>query len=321
MIEKLFYEDCVSEQRIEELKADPVYALVREMNFKYGLKVLSRTKANDPLSSEKQNAYQMVNQYGIAVCKLFVTPNGGIDNNTTEYCYRSPYYLKQRGSSRADKETLHSTKISSLMAAIKRQEVVPDKDALTARKTKKVGDAMYILQKSKGNSNKSNEFSPDEIHALLAYRLGESTNTEKLDIDLTKCKIELDKMNRADELQNLKTLEVTRFFTNPYYQIGIDEYGHMLVGKFKAVNMDIGNRKCDIEAVEPFKRYINPKDHEELLPFITMTKLAYENSQYQKADFIPIVDEYNESLDAVFCYDNRPTHYDHTWVFTPAGDV
>jgi hypothetical protein len=49
---------------------------------------------------------------------------------------------------------------------------------------------------------------------------------------------------------------------------------------------------------------------------MTMTKAVYESKNPLHYG-LPITDEYNEPLDAVFFYDTRPTHYDHTYVVTP----
>jgi hypothetical protein len=81
------------------------------------------------------------------------------------------------------------------------------------------------------------------------------------------------------------------------------------------VPTDTGEHKA--EMVEQFKRYKSIEDYPNLIAFMTMTKADYENKEHPLHCGLPIVDEYNDSLDAVFFYDTRPTHYDHIYVVTP----
>ena len=51
---------------------------------------------------------------------------------------------------------------------------------------------------------------------------------------------------------------------------------------------------------------------------MTMTKLAYEGRDVRLQNkYIPIVDMYDENLDAVFFYERQATHYDYVWMATP----
>lgn len=307
-MERYFYEGCYEPVMAEQLKANPVFPLVRELNFKYHLKVLTV----DTLR------YYLVNNLGMAVCSVWTDKD---DEERIQYNYRSPYFMKERGHSREDRETLRSVKISSLMATLKRHSVVPHD--LMGRKAEIASHATNELRKALGDSGKSLGLTTNAVHALLAYYLGETTNKNLVDLDLDKCKIELDKMNKCDEIAELKTQEVNRFFAQGYYQFGVDQYGHLIVGKFKAINIDHKQRSMNVACVEPFKRYINPAECTDLAPLLTMIKLAYENNQgSEKTKLgIPVYDGYDQALDVVFYYQDRPTRYDCMWVFTPIGGV
>jgi len=325
MLSRYFYEGCEDEQLFAELQATPTFNLVREVNFTYGLKILRQTSIHDAHSHSSDNrAYQMVYSDGIAVCKLY--SHKRIDekgDEYLEYCYRSPFSRKQRGSSDSDKEIYRSVKISTLMTTLKRQKVVPDVATLRVRKAKQVDNALDLMHRRlEGNKYKHCSLSVDEIHGLLAAFLGESTS---IDIDRSKCKIELDKFNEIDTLKQQAFQAVERMFCKPYYQIGIDAFGHLLVGKLvgESISVELGDLKLkfaeDSNSIR-FKRYINPSDCAELVPLMTMAKVAYED-KHSMAGFIPITDTYDENLDAVFCYNHRPTHYDQVWMFTPAGEA
>jgi hypothetical protein len=295
-----------SEELEQTIKDSRVYPLIRDLCFKFGLKVLAETDL-----AGKQ-AFQLCLTNGMAVGKVFVRD---IDNNgslATEYCYRSPYYRKERGSSEDDKTTLRSTKISSLIATIGRVKAIPDIPKLLDKKMNKLSDAIEIMERKMGSTFKStSELQADEIQALLCAFLGESPNGNHITIDTIKCKKVLDKYNEADRVRVKKLEEVDRFFRNPFYMIGADKFGHFIVGKVKIT----GDKQYDI--VEPFKRYKDITERDDLIPVMTMTKLAYEGKQSMQNKYIPIVDMYDENLDAVFFYQGQATHYDYIWMATP----
>lgn len=311
-MERFFYDGFRDEEAYEVLKSSPVFPLVRELEFKYGLKVLRRSQINSGYGFE--TAWQLVHKNGIAVCKVYTHNGGGKNGNQLEYCYRSPFYKKERGESHADKETIRSVKISSLMATLTRQNVVPSMDDMTGKKVKNIREAMELMKRALGNSNKSNDFTSNEIHALLLMALGKSPNSDWVKIDQNKCQEALDKYEEADRLAKVKAEESGRFFYNPFYMIGVDEFGDYLIGKFKLI--PVQNGAFQYETVEPFKRYSTYESVPDLIPVMTMTKVAYEDKQCRKAGVIPVDDKYDEGLDAVFFYHTTPTHYDHAWMVT-----
>jgi hypothetical protein len=295
-----------SEELEQTIKDSRVYPLVRDLCFKFGLKVLAESDITG------KQAFQLCLTNGMAVGKAFVRD---IDNNgslATEYCYRTPYYKKERGSSNDDKETLRSTKVSSLIATIGRVKAIPDIPKLLEKKMSKLSDAVEIMQQQMGNHNKATyELSADEIHALLCSVLGETPSGNHLTIDAIKCKKVLDKYNEADRVRVKKLEEIDRFFRNPFYMIGADLFGHFIVGKVKVT----GEKQYEI--VEPFSRYKDITERDDLIPVMTMTKLAYEDKYRMQNGYIPVADKYDENLDAVFFYQGQATHYDYIWMATP----
>jgi hypothetical protein len=295
-----------SEELEQAIKDSRAYPLIRDLCFKFGLKVLAESDLTG------KQAFQLCLPNGMAVGKAFVRD---IDNNgslATEYCYRTPYYKKERGNSNDDKETLRSTKVSSLMATIGRVKAIPSVDKMLEKKMGKLSDAVEIMQQQMGNHNKATyELSADEIHALLCSVLGETPSGNHLTIDTIKCKKVLDKYNEADRVRVKKLEEVDRFFRNPFYMIGADLFGHFIVGKVKVT----GEKQYEI--VEPFSRYKDITERDDLIPVMTMTKLAYEDKYRMQNGYIPVADKYDENLDAVFFYQGQATHYDYIWMATP----
>lgn len=300
----MFYDGF--EGSMTDLKALDVFPLIREMVFTYGLKVVRETKRGWLLCHASN---------GIAVGKVFARLN---TEGHTEYCYFSPYFRKERGSSEDDRRTLHSVKISSLMTSIKKMKAIPSANDMEEKKTSLLPKPITYLKRSLGDSRKYADVPADTIHVLLAHYFGENPDSLGLSIDQDVCKNLLDKFNKADTLEAIKVEKTTEFFCNPFYMIGADEFGDFMIGKVQLASPLTDSIQYKI--VEPFKRYKNIEEgYPELIPFMTMMKLVYENKDISKEpkSNLPYMDVYDEALNAVFFYEGRATHYDHVYVVTP----
>jgi hypothetical protein len=315
---RYFLDGFGSEEELNELLHSDVLPLVREMQFKFGLKVMGKTASSSYRSADKV-AYMMCHPNGVAVGKVWVTNEGGTNNDQLEYCFRTPYYRKARGQDVNDKETIRSIKLSSLMATLKRQDAVKDMKELTDIKVRQARAGVSLLQSAMGTSTKQNSFTANEVHAMLATLLGESTDGIPVALDLNKCKNILDIYKEADRVRDVKIEESTRFFKNPFYLVGIDAYNHLLIGKFKMTKIGESSRECEYETIEGFKRYKTVEDYPELLPLMTMMKISYETKSENKTGPMnfPVMDKYDEGLDAVFFYNTHPSQHDHAWMATP----
>ena len=318
MTNRYYLDGFGTEDELNELLASDVLPLVREMQFKYNLKVMGKV-INVGYPQTDKDSYMMCYPNGLAVCKVWTTKVGGAKNDQLEFCFRSPFYVKSRGSNQDDRETIRSTKLSSLMAVLKRQEVVRDKKLIMDNKVKQAKLGVSTLRKAMGISDKQNNFTPDEIHAILATLLGESTNGLSVPLDLNKCKNTLDIYKEADKIRDIKREESKRFFKNPFYLIGIDDYKHLLIGKFKMTTLHSDTSKIEYEIIEDFKRVRTIEEYPELLPLMTMMKVSYETKECRRLGVLnfPIMDNYDEGLDAAFFYGSQPTNYEHAWMATP----
>ena len=302
----MFYDGYYSDEAMALLRSQDTFPLVREMVFTYGLKVVRETKKGWLLCHAAN---------GIAVGKAFTRLN---DEGKTEYCYASPYFRKERGSSDEDRRTLHSMKVSSLMTSIKKMKAIPSAKDMEEKKTSLLTKPISYMRRSLGDSRKHADIHPDTIHVLLANYFGENIDSLGLSIDLDICKNLLDKFNKADKVKAMKDERATEFFCNPFYMIGADEFGDLMIGKVQLASPLTDSNQYKV--VEPFKRYRNIEEgYPELIPFMTMMKLVYETQDVSKEpkSNLPYVDRYDEALNAVFFYEGRATHYDHVYVVTP----
>ena len=318
MMSRYYLDGFGTEDELNELLASDVLPLVRELQFKYNLKVMGKV-INVGYPQTDKDSYMMCYPNGLAVCKVWTTKVGGAKNDQLEFCFRTPHYAKSRGSNQDDRETIRSTKLSSLMAVLKRQGVVRDKKTIMDSKVKQVKLGVSTLRKAIGSSDKQNAFTADEIHVMLATLLGESTDGIIPVLDLNKCKNTLDIYKEADRIRDIKREESKRFFKNPFYLIGIDDYKHLLIGKFKMTTLHIDTSKIEYEIIEDFKRYKTIEEYPELLPLMTMMKVSYEAKECRRLGVLnfPIQDKYDEGLDAAFFYNSNPTNYEHAWMATP----
>ena len=318
MINRYFLDGFGSEDELNELLASDTLPLVRELQFKYGLKVMGKVM-NVGYPAVDKDSYMMCYPNGIAVAKVWTTKVGGANCDQLEYCFRTPYYAKSRGSDQSDRETIRSVKLSSLMATLKRHDVVRDKKSVTHEKVRYVRNGVHNLRRAMGNSDKQISFTADEVHVMLATLLGESTDGIPVALDLHKCKNILDIYKEADRIRDVKIEESKRFFKNPFYLIGIDDYKHLLIGKFKMNVISSQSEKIEYDIIEDFKRVKTIEEYPELVPLMTMMKVSYENKECRKYGSLnfPLLDKYDEGLDAVFFYSSHPNNYEHAWMATP----
>ena len=318
MMSRYYLDGFGSEDELNELLASDVLPLVRELQFKYNLKVMGKV-INVGYPQTDKDSYMMCYPNGLAVGKVWTTKVGGANSDQLEFCFRTPFYIKSRGSDQNDRETIRSTKLSSLMAVLKRQEVVRDKKLIMDSKVKQVKLGVSPLRRAMGTSDKQNSFTPDEIHVMLATLLGENTDGIIPVLDLNKCKNTLDIYKEADRIRDIKREESKRFFKNPFYLIGIDDYKHLLIGKFKMTTLHSDTSKIEYEIIEDFKRVRTVEEYPELVPLMTMMKVSYETKECRRLGVLnfPIMDGYDEGLDAAFFYGSQPTNYEQSWMATP----
>jgi len=319
MTSKYFLDGFGTEEQLKELLDSDVFPLVREMQFRYGLKIMDKVvNSCYPPIRTNNIIYMMCYPNGLAVGKVWTTNEGGANGDQLEFCFRTPFYSKARGRDSSDRETIRSTKLSSLMATIKRRDAMKTMKNLMDGKLGQIWAGVNVLKSAMGESGKSIPFTANEIHAMLATILGESTDGILVSLDLNKCKNTLDIYKEADRIQEVKKEESKRFFMNPFYLIGIDEYQHLLIGKFKMTVID-SEIKPQYEVLENFKRIKTIEEYPELLPLMTMMKVSYETVQCNKYGVLnfPIQDKYDEGLDVVFFYHTSPSDYEQAWLATP----
>jgi superoxide dismutase len=296
-----------SDALVEQINNSPSKRLIHEIHFKYGLKVLNEDKG-EFLMCEPST--------GFAVAKVWTAT----EDNETVYNYRSPYYVKERGRSTADRETIHSKKLSTLMGTIKRQEVIPTIGYLVQHHSECWGRGRNIMEQSFGKTEKQfNHLGAEQIHALLQKALGVSPNTKTYQLDTNICQELLDKYNKLDKIKEEKEQEVNRFFGNEFWCVGADNNGHLLVGSVKQIPTVSTQRLRDAyQIVKPFKRVCNLDEYENLKPIMLMMKVHMQDKTDKFiANTIPQTSVFLSDLDMIITYSFFLDSYNFVWALTP----
>ena len=284
--------------------------LILEMHYKYGLQVIRKTSAHDDKLS-----FLMGYDNGLPICNVWtvdVPVSSGMypsPKNGLTYYVRTPYYNKERGGNREEKETVYSTKLPSLMATLKRNRVITNAQNAMNILTHSFEGCKDSIESSHGADRKDRHLlDVDDIHAILKKAIGETTDWEGLHLDINKCKIALDKYNEAHTIRLKKQEDSRRFFFNNFYFVGSDGTD-LFVGIFKRTKETVEVRHCNgkfdttkYEVIKPMKRIKEFLDeHGDVLGKLVMAKVALEDKVPQFfGGYIPVTSVYSADLDMAF---------------------
>lgn len=313
MQNKLIYEGFEYPALAEEIERSPTKTLLRELEYKYGLKAIAFGTV--PYNNNK--SFLVVNSQGFAIANVWTH----IEDGSIVYNYRSPFYRKDRGSDSADRETLHSKKLSSLMATLKRNNVVPPcYGTLLTHVHECFSQGAALLDSHYGSDYKQSNLSADDIHALLK-KIFLGVNPDENIMDISKQL--LDKFNVKDKIKETKQEDMKRFFDSEFVAVGADKLSHLLIGTVKRLPEENGYHKY--ETVKPFKRYIEiPEEYENVRAPLLMHKVVIDNKENNTvfyANIIPAVSGYNSDLDLITTMKSRVDEFNMVWTLIPCSTL
>jgi hypothetical protein len=310
---KLIYEGFETENLAAELENSSCKRLIQELNFKYGLKVVDKVDPHS-LSRSSPISFLLADPNGFMVAKVWTDK----ECDDVVYNYRSPFYRKERGSDSADRETLHSKKLSTLMATLKRNNVVPPPDGMINKyPSDSFNQGISMMDSYHGRDYKNSNFSADEIHAMLKIILvGENPDG----FDINKCKEMLDKWNEQDRIKVEKRKDIERFFDSEFYAIGADKLNHLVIGSVKRMVRQ-GTEHYTFEVVKPFKRVMEMPD--EFKAITLMNKVHAEGKNVTKfyANIIPAESGYNPDLDLINVTARHVDEFNPHWTLVPCSGL
>jgi hypothetical protein len=313
MQNKLIYEGFDYPALAEEIEKSPAKILLQELEYKYGLKAIAFSQ--NPHNKEVH--FLVANPQGFAIAKVWTHTEGG----DLIYNYRSPFYRKDRGSDSADRETLHSKKLSSLMATLKRNNVIPASGGtLLNHVSECFSHAAGLLDAHHGSDYKQNSLSADDLHALLK-KIFLGVNPDEKTMDISKQL--LDKFDVKDKIKETKQEDLKRFFDSEFIAVGADKLGHLVIGTVKRLPEKDGYHKY--ETVKPFKRFTEiPEEYESVRAPLLMHKVVIDNKDNNTvfyANIIPSVSGYNSDLDLINVMKSRVDEFNMIWTLAPCSTL
>jgi hypothetical protein len=310
---KLIYEGFETENLAAELENSSCKRLIQELNFKYGLKVVDKVDPHS-LSRSSPISFLLADPNGFMVAKVWTDK----ECDDVVYNYRSPFYRKERGSDSADRETLHSKKLSTLMATLKRNNVVPPPDGMINKyPADSFNQAIGYMDTYHGRDYKQSSFSAEEIHTMLkVVLLGESPS----ELNLNNCKETLDKWDSMDRIKVEKRKDIERFFNSEFYAIGADKLNHLVIGSVKRMPRQ-GTEHYSFEVVKPFKRMMELPD--EFKAVMLMNKVHAEGKNITRfyANTIPADNGYNPDLDLINVNGRHIDEFNCQWTLVPCSGI
>ena len=302
--------------------------LIREICFKYDLKVLCTVERQDAVDKK---SFLLVrdgwNPIGEVYSRILRDSD---DKDFTEYSFYSHYYEKARGKSVDDRHTLRSKKISSLMTTIKKMKAIPSDIVATTRKhTMQWADNISSYEGKLGMERKSVSdagFHASDLQAIMEYVLGESPNTNMTVAIQDKCKIALDKYKSIDKMNDSTRQELSRLFDTAFYVVGASQNDYLVVGIARCTNTLSASSRSnyEFEMVKPIKLVDNLEEFPELLSVMTMWKAQRESEGSNRkllGGVLPITTStVNKELDLVIDYEYGTTPYHFVWLMTPCSD-
>ena len=330
---KYIYQNYLTPELEEALNRDSeLHKLVKELNFSFDL------YAYNLVDNEDSNKVKiaMCNKYGFHVSNVHV--GSGTDNdghNTPLYCYFSTYYSKSRGSSDRDRRTLTSIKLSSLIATMKRNKVVPDADSVVKEMFIRVidsarGNISAAVGKGHRDYKSSGDVDTEVYHAMLKILLGNGSQDLLMQFDRTKLQDTLARFNNIDRIKAEREQAVKeKLVLNEFYGIGVTNYGDYLVTRFNILIERQGNSmylRPNFKENMVRVKSIN-ESHGQFIPLLTMLKVAIEGKDYPYVENkdgwqIPKKDYYDEGLEINFIEEARDYRRDFIqWMFIPCSAI
>ena len=311
-IERFMLDGFRDEDTYEALRASDSFPLVRELEFKYGLKVIRSKSIREPKDFRDVTGWLMSRSDGVPIATAF----SFIKDKKVTYAVYVNNYRKSRAFDEHDRSILSSTKVSQLMSSIARANAMPSQEKIT-KKILSNTSAVDVYKNVKRGKRKDVPFNADEIHALLARVLGENTDGKSLPLDLDKCKKTLDVFNDHDRMKAEMERECDKLFRNPFLIVGVHDNGEALAGKAVFEGADQYDNS-QYKLVEPLKRYRSAADIEGFKALMTMIKVKYEGSARRTVGgFLPVSDIYDDDLQMAFYFSMSPDEYNCAWVAVP----
>jgi hypothetical protein len=316
------FDGCESEELEQAVLNNKALPLIRELAFKYKLKVLKTVRSGS--TTDGGINFVMTKSEGTVagfpICEVSHTTERnyilGEEVNVDYFNYYSPYFEKSRGRTERDRRTIKSKKLVSLVSTLKRMDAIPEDIDIQNLQVDSMRDGFRRVGASLGRVSRETVLEMGHIQALVKNVInGSPVTTDVFEI----CKRQLDIFNTADKLESDNHNELKRMFSTEFYAIGANRNGDMMIGTLR-LEMDFKRyspERDEFKLVKPFRRIKSIEDVPEIIPIMTMLKVVSEGSDRDKLCGIPTDAKFYPELDLVVDYYRYPDLYNFVWAMTP----
>lgn len=295
---------------------------VRELNHTFGLKVhnLGYPRMYFGEDPDGPKAVGLCNHLGFHIGLVWFEDD--------EYKYYSTWYAKQRGNSDFDRRVLRSKKLSSVIATMKRNDVIPSAErTVKTALASSMNDVVEGIRESVPNSNRvrksAYDVDADVHHALLKIVLNGASQDLLMRFDRTKLQKVLDNWNEADRIVAERDKAVHDKMYREMYAIGVTNYKDYQIIKYKATEED-GYWRVVVESAKRVKSL--SESFSEVIPLLTMYKVSSENNtKHSKEDnnddwYVPRATYYDVDFDMAFSHFSARNDFIQ-WVMIPCSGI
>ena len=285
----------------EQVVLNKAFPLVRELAHKYGLSVIARREA--AVQPEYDMLY-MAREDGIPVCRVYFM------QDKESYAIRNCMVTKERGRNYEDKLTFFGKKVSFVMKTVEKDHLIPTdtQQFIQSVFADSIDFGIDRFSSSYGEVRKNNQLSGEIQHQLIEIALGNQHVSTLSAESMSNIQSVLDKYRAADKTRVERKRELTEVFSAPMWAIMYDKTDSFCIGKLNLTpkwgsDDTTTTSSVAIGIAEPFKRVADVTDVPELIPTMTMLKVAVQQSeavrdktfvgesQFFPADFETVVPE------------------------------
>jgi hypothetical protein len=242
----------------------------------------------------------LVTKSGLPAGKAYVTSNGLIDSKPVYYV-SMPTISKQQSSKNSDRNTRDSTKLSSLIRAIKTKKEIPTEEGVSS---KLLVGSQYCFGNIRSNYRPELSVSGEMALAAVKHTLGlDNSNVQSYISDLKAALNSYE--DKVKEAMNQEK-SLARFY-NGCTMVGIMETGHgtppkYLVGKTEPY--DTKNAGSTPKLKAPL-RVLNTLADTEIAPLAAMCRTVLSGYSAENELGVPYSDKYYPELDISTGYSTR----------------
>jgi hypothetical protein len=222
----------------------------------------------------------MAREDGIPVCKVYFM------RDKESFAIRNCMNTKQRGSNYEDKLTFFGKKVSFVMKTVEKEHLIPTdtRQFIQNVLAESIEYGIDRFSGSYGEVRKNNQLTGEIQHELIEIALGNRHVSTLSAESMSNIQSALDKYRAADKTRVERKRELTEVFGAPIWAIMYDKTESFCIGKLNLIpkwdsDESTVTRGVAIGIAEPFKRVADVTDVPELIPIMTMLKVAIQQNE------------------------------------------